>query len=75
MADVAEERKFIHDLASPLSSLQLDLENVAAVLEDAKPDDIELAKKMAATCLKQVQKMAELLRQRRATLMQESGQK
>ena len=66
------ERNFLHDIASPLTTLQLILENIVSVLEDKKLEDIEQCIEMANKCLKQTKKMNEILQSRREVLIQEA---
>ena len=75
MGDPREERTFIHDMASPLTSLQLNLENVIMVLEDGKPEDLATAKTITQSCMKQIKKMTDLMQQRRTVLIQEAESK
>lgn len=65
-----DERKFLHDLASPLATLNLLLETTIAKVEAAgiPPDLIERIKKSR----NQVEKLNTLLRDRRETLLKRS---
>jgi hypothetical protein len=75
MSELKEERKFLHDLASPLTSLQLNLDNVVMTLEDGKAENIAEAKAMVEGCIKQIQKMTDLVRSRREVLIKETESK
>ncbi|MGZ3649567.1 MAG: hypothetical protein ACXVB9_13465 [Bdellovibrionota bacterium] len=72
MSDSKGESTFLHDFASPLTSLFLNLENMMVVLEDGKEEDEDLTKAMAKNCLCQIQKMTELIQHRRSILIQET---
>lgn len=67
------ERVFLHDVASPLTTLQLNLESTIMILEDGGATSETESVKMIQNCLGQVKKMAELIRARREILIQEQG--
>ncbi|MGZ3696380.1 MAG: hypothetical protein ACXVBE_04810 [Bdellovibrionota bacterium] len=66
---MSAERTFLHDVSSPLTSVLLNLENVIAMLEDRKPEEIDECIKMLNSCLTQVKRSAEMVGARRAILM------
>ncbi|MGZ3651046.1 MAG: hypothetical protein ACXVB9_08205 [Bdellovibrionota bacterium] len=72
MGELKEERKFLHDLASPLTSLQLNLENVMTLLEDGEAADFAGVKTMVESGLKQIKKMTMLVGNRREVLIKET---
>lgn len=66
---VNAERKFLHDLASPITTIQLNLENVLCLLKDNKPEDIVDCMKMLHSCLEQSSRATELIKGRREILI------
>jgi hypothetical protein len=69
------ERSFLHDIASPVTSVLLNLENIVAILQDNKPEEIEECIKMANSCVTQLKRTTEMIRERREILIKESEQK
>lgn len=66
---MSEERKFLHDISSPITTMQLNLENAMALLEDKKPEDLEQALKMLGSCVSQILRVAAMVQARREVLM------
>jgi hypothetical protein len=69
------ERSFLHDISSPLTTTQLNLGNLASILGDRKPEDIDECLKLVETCMAQVKRVTEMVRLRREELIKESGTK
>jgi hypothetical protein len=69
------ERTFLHDISSPLTTLELNLGNVISILEERNPSDIDECLKLAKSCLTQLQRAGEMIHARRAVLIQESEDK
>jgi len=71
MEKKSAERTFLHDVASPLTTLQLNLESTMLILEDtgATPDND--AVKMIQACLNQVRTLSDKVRERREILINE----
>lgn len=69
---MSAERTFLHDISSPLTSILLNMENVIMMLEDRKPEEIDECIAMLNSCLLQVRRSTELVRERREVLMKES---
>ena len=65
---MSAERTFLHDISSPLTTVQLNMENVIDMLEDRKPEEIDECIKMLNSCLAQVKRATEMVRVRRETL-------
>lgn len=72
MAELEDEMKFLHDIASPLTSILLNLESVCGILADKKVEDIDTCIKMIQKCLAQTKKSSEMLTQRRTLVMQKA---
>lgn len=70
--DLKDEMKFLHDIASPLTSVLLNLENVAGILAEKKPEDIDACLKMIQKCLTQTKKSTDLLSSRRTAVMEKA---
>ena len=69
---MSEERKFLHDISSPITSLQLDIENALAILEEnPSTDDISDCRGLLKNSLSQVKKTVTLIRARRDILIRE----
>jgi hypothetical protein len=73
MVKRSQEKTFLHDVASPLTTLQLNLESTMMILEDAgvKPEDEAI--KMMKVCLIQVRKISEKICARREILLNEDS--
>jgi hypothetical protein len=69
------ERKFLHDISSPLSTLQLNLELVISVLGEEPVSDLPMCRTKLAKCMEQTQRIVELIRSRRDVLIASEGQK
>ena len=69
------ERAFLHDISSPLTTVQLNLENIVAVLEEGKPEEQADCVRMLNSCLSQVRRAAEMIRARREVLVKASETK
>lgn len=60
------ERKFLHDISTPLTSLQMDLENAISILEEGKePEGMAISMGLLRKCMTQVKKSVLLVQQRR----------
>lgn len=66
-----EERKFLHDISSPITSLLLDLENAQQLLTAPVliPNDLKDCRELINNCLEQVTRSIELIRTRREILI------
>ena len=64
-----QERVFLHDISSPLTSIHLNVENAICVLEDAKPESVADCLKLLQSCLVQTGRVAEMIRARREELV------
>jgi hypothetical protein len=63
------ERKFLHDLSSPLTAIQLNLENALEMLKEGAPDGQRGCAEMISSSLGQMEKAMELMRARREVLI------
>jgi hypothetical protein len=68
-----EERKFLHDISSPITSIQLNLENAAILLAEGTPNSFAECSKMLKACLGQARRTTEMIRERREALTKESA--
>ena len=68
----SDQRIFLHDVSSPLTSLQLNLENAIMMLEDKKPEEIDECLKILNSCMGQVRRIVTMVRDRREVLIKES---
>jgi hypothetical protein len=66
------ERTFLHDIASPVTSVLLNLENIMSILQDRKPEEIDECIKMAGSCVTQLKRAVDMIRDRREILIKES---
>lgn len=68
---MSKEREFLHDIASPLTTLQLNIENALAMIEEKNsgPDCVQ----MLNSCLEQLNKAHNLIRTRRDLLIAETA--
>ena len=53
-----EERKFLHDITSPITTIQLTLENLASTLEEQKNAALTQHMTMVQSCLRNTSKLA-----------------
>lgn len=67
------ERRFLHDLASPLTTVILNLDNALALLTES-PEQTAAAIDLLRRCAEQSQRAAELIQERRRHIAaQEEG--
>ena len=71
---MSTERSFLHDISSPLTSVQLNIESVIMLIEEAKPEDVKNCLRMLNTCLVQLKRASDMVRNRRDSLLQDDGQ-
>jgi hypothetical protein len=64
-----EERKFLHDIASPLTTVQLNLDSVLMLLEDNKPEELPEAITLLQRCLDQAKRASTMIQARREYLI------
>ena len=67
------DRNFLHDISSPLTTVQLNVENVIMMLEDRKPEEIDECIKMLQACVTQVKRATVMVREKREELMKAEG--
>ncbi len=60
-----DERKFLHDISSPLTSVILNLENIVDMLQEKNPEDLETCLKMMNNCIHQTKRASEMIKERR----------
>ncbi|MGE3263509.1 MAG: hypothetical protein AB7K68_17150 [Bacteriovoracia bacterium] len=65
-----EERKFLHDIASPLTTIQLNLDNAIMMLEDKKPEEQAEALQLLQRCLEQTKRAGLMVQARRQLLIE-----
>jgi len=63
-----EERTFLHDISSPLTTVMLNLGNALSVLEENNSDDLATCKVLIEKCLHQTKRATDLITARRARL-------
>ncbi|MDR3559293.1 MAG: hypothetical protein P4L58_02740 [Candidatus Pacebacteria bacterium] len=66
------ERKFLHDISSPFTTLQLNIENVILILEEGKPEEIAECVTMLNSSIAQIKRATEMIRARREVLIEKS---
>lgn len=64
-----DERKFLHDIASPLTTVQLNLDNAMMILEDKKPEELPQAMELLQRCLDQARRAGSMIEARRQVLI------
>lgn len=64
-----QERTFLHDISSPLTSIQLNVENAICVLEDGTPTSAAECLEILRACLIQTGRVAGMIRARREELL------
>jgi nitrogen fixation/metabolism regulation signal transduction histidine kinase len=69
------EREFLHEIASPLTTIQLNLGNLTSILEKKNPSDTDEALRILEKCLGQLDRAAEMIKTRRAALIREAEKK
>jgi nitrogen fixation/metabolism regulation signal transduction histidine kinase len=70
---VSSERTFLHDISSPLTTAQLNVENVVSILEERKIEDIQQCLKMLTSCMNQLKRASTMISNRRESLIKEEG--
>ena len=70
---ILEERKFLHDIASPLTILLLNLQNIEERLGAQKQENVD-SLRVLQKCMQQTEKAIGMLEQRRGVLMQRQEQ-
>jgi hypothetical protein len=71
---MSDERKFLHDIASPFTSIQLDLENAISLIEDGlKPEDAKECVSILKSSLQQIKRSTQLLQARRQVLIDQEN--
>lgn len=68
-----EERKFLHDISTPLTVLQLNLENALILLQESGAGGSDQSLDLLRKCLEQVKKSSVLVRERRELLQKEGA--
>lgn len=66
---MADERKFLHDIASPLTTIQLNLDNAILMIEDGKPEELPESLQLLKRCLDQTRRASAMLQARREILI------
>lgn len=66
---MSEERKFLHDISSPLTCVVLNVENVLALLDENNLENMDECKQMLRSCLTQIGRSTEMIRIRREVLI------
>lgn len=64
-----DERKFLHDIASPLTTVQLNLESVVMILEDKKPEELPQALELLRRCVEQTRRAGTMVQARRQIII------
>jgi hypothetical protein len=67
-----EERTFLHDISSPLTIVQLNVENALTLLKDGKPEDLDECANILASCMTQATRATNMIRLRREHLIKET---
>lgn len=63
-----EERKFLHDISSPLTTLQLSLANILTLIEEDPAGHRELLLEMLRKATEQTKRAGTMVQERRRTL-------
>jgi hypothetical protein len=63
-----QERTFLHDISSPLTSIQLNVESAISVLEEGTPESMLECLNILRPCLEQANRAADMIRARRNEL-------
>jgi hypothetical protein len=66
------EKAFLHDISSPLTSIQLNVENSLYLLEEGGVANMEECLKVLKACLAQTTKLSEMVRKRRGEIIGEN---
>jgi C4-dicarboxylate-specific signal transduction histidine kinase len=69
MAQQNEERKFLHEISSPLTTIQLNLDSALMILEDQKPEEFANALLLLKRCLDQSKRAGAMVRERREVII------
>ena len=70
---MADERKFLHDLSSPMAAIQLNVESVLMLLEERNPEDLETCIKFLKSTATQVSRVSEMISVRREELKKQTS--
>jgi hypothetical protein len=65
---MSHERSFLHDISSPLTTIQLNLDQVISLLKERPSDHQELCLPKLEQCMKNVNKITDSLRKRRQAI-------
>jgi signal transduction histidine kinase len=68
---MSDERKFLHDLSSPITVLKMNLENLQQILPEWKTEEGKQCVQFLEIIERQTVKLTELIRDRRGILIGE----
>lgn len=69
---MSDERQFLHDIASPLTIMQLNLQSAITMLQNSKAPGQEGCLKALQSSLEQTNRISGLVHKRREKLIEES---
>jgi hypothetical protein len=70
---VKPEQSFLHDIASPIATALLNLGSIVSLLEEQKPGELAECLELAKSCLEQMERATDMLRERRQALRGEGS--
>lgn len=67
-----QERAFLHDISSPVTTIQLNVENAICILEDGNRGSVDDCLKILRASLAQTARVSSMIRDRRTELQKEA---